>query len=60
MSKITLSPLVTDVRKQMGIIVFSKWKDTNYLANSSKRVRCITPRDISMLFLSEVLEKITT
>ncbi|MBN2041217.1 MAG: hypothetical protein JW864_14330 [Spirochaetes bacterium] len=31
MSKVTLSPIITDVRNRMGNIVFSKWKDTNYV-----------------------------
>ncbi len=39
MSKVTLSPLITDVRKRMGNIVFSKWKDTNYVRQYSSHSR---------------------
>ena len=31
MSKVKLSPIITDVRNRMGNVVFSKWKDTNYV-----------------------------
>ena len=31
MSKVTLSPIITDVRNRMGNVVFSKWKETNYV-----------------------------
>ncbi|MBN2403032.1 MAG: hypothetical protein JXN64_11615, partial [Spirochaetes bacterium] len=30
MSTVKLSPLITDVRKRMGNIVYSRWKNTNY------------------------------
>jgi len=31
MPKITLNPLVTDIRNRMGTVVFSKWKGVNYV-----------------------------
>ncbi|MBN2038480.1 MAG: hypothetical protein JW864_00460 [Spirochaetes bacterium] len=37
MSKITLSPIITDVRNRMGNVVFSKWKDTNYVRQYTSR-----------------------
>jgi hypothetical protein len=35
MAKLTFSPIVTDVRKRLGNVVFSKWKKTNYLRTYS-------------------------
>ncbi len=46
MSKITLSPLVTDVRNRMGNIVFSKWKDTNYVKQYSPHSRGESERQL--------------
>ncbi|MBN2041374.1 MAG: hypothetical protein JW864_15140 [Spirochaetes bacterium] len=48
MSKVTLSPLITDVRNRMGNVVFSKWKDTNYVRQYSAHSRGSSERQLEI------------
>ena len=48
MSKVTLSPIITDLRNRMGNVVFSKWKETNYVKQYSSHSRGNSERQLEI------------
>ncbi|MBN2041371.1 MAG: hypothetical protein JW864_15125 [Spirochaetes bacterium] len=48
MAKVKLNTLVTDVRNRLGNVVFSKWKDTNYVREYTTYSRGSSERQIEV------------
>ena len=48
MAKVQFNTLVTDVRNRLGNIVFSKWKQTNYVRKHSPYSRGSSPKQVEI------------